>query len=100
MSVEKRESRGWPIFGLSIGTFGLGLYLASRETKKRRMSNPIPFATNLETEAKIPAQVTPLNRYGLAFKALGIATGIVAVTTFCGVRVGMWYLDIQTVFTM
>jgi hypothetical protein len=54
MTREKeRRPSGLPLVGLSIGTFGLGVYIAARQQKKARLSS-FPIFSEVDGRTRTP----------------------------------------------
>jgi len=99
---ERKKTDALPLLGLSLATFGLGLYGASRQIQKKQLSISRHGQANIsgadEGPIKPPVvQARPFNAYLYGFKALGIATAIVGVTAICTVSLTTWYLDVHNV---
>ena len=55
MTREKeRRPSGLPLVGLSIGTFGLGVYIAARQQKKARLSL-LPLFNEVDGRTRNPS---------------------------------------------
>ena len=101
MSSTKKEGeqrfQGIFLLGLSLGTFGIGLFIASRQNRKARLSSPSIVLVTTELDPVVRPVPRRFNPHIHAFKALGAATGIVGVTAVCTVSVAKWYLDVRNV---
>jgi hypothetical protein len=101
-SDVESKLRGLPLLGLSLGTFGVGLFIASRQNRKIRLSKSSSGRIDVENAdlvVKEPLRpvAQPFNAHLYALKALGIATTIVGVTAICAVGLTTWYLDVHNV---
>jgi hypothetical protein len=98
---EGGKYHGISLLGVSFTAFTIGLIIASRMNRKRLSTTPYPNCSNAELEPLpklVPKQLPrPFNPRLHAFKALGIATGIVGVSALSVVGVTAWYLDVRNV---
>lgn len=102
MSSNDNDKRnGLPLIGLSLGTFGLGLYIAAREHKRERLSAYSLILFNVKghgAQNLVPTprlQKPPSSPVVYAFKALGVATVIVGIAAVWTVKSTTWYLDVH-----
>jgi hypothetical protein len=95
---DQTTRRGMPLLGLSLGTFGLGLYIASRKARTKELSMKLLDDTDLES-GDLPPKLAPrhFSPHLYAFKALGMATVIVGVVAVCTVKTTTWYMDVDNV---
>jgi len=101
-SSDNDKRNGLPLIGLSLGTFGVGLYIAAREHKKERLSEyPLILPPNVKGNGAqnfVPTprlQKPPSSPVVYAFKALGVATVIVGIAAVWMVKSTTWYLDVH-----